>query len=562
MSPRRASALAAIRSITVATLLLLPSCTRPPQDPPTDPPDPADGPPVVEAELPAVDAGSKLRGSEVEVATTGPWTVRTTRSGGAGRGGLRGVWKGEAGARPEAPLAPLDGTDGAAHPDAIDETLALGGATAGPGGGAGGALRRRELAASSSPRGAAPRSPPTPLPAGVDSLRLDSAGEEGAEEVELDASSEHEARKPEEAPVRTAPLRAGSTDDNAEFDAFVAYLSQNLENQSISERWAPVDVRDRRHVRVVNGTGNPIPAAEVVILDEAADRVIAVGTTYGDGRIAVYPRVTEGWPTAPTAPAGSEAGPLLVQVRDPAAGWVHRARWDGASPELTVTVEEAALPGPEVELDVVFCIDTTGSMGDEIAQIKSTLLTVTEKLRHLEREFDLRYGAVLYRDIGDEYVTKAHPFTSDIEAFDGALREVVANGGGDGPESLNQGLAVAVGDMEWRQGAARVVFLIADAPPHMDYEGDLPYSESVRGATARGVRVHCVAASGLDAVGTLVFRQIAQFTRGQFIFIEYGGSTSRTAASHGVTGKVESNNLSDIIYERIRDEIAGWGRED
>ena len=45
-------------------------------------------------------------------------------------------------------------------------------------------------------------------------------------------------------------------------------------------------------------------------------------------------------------------------------------------------------------------------------------------------------------------------------------------GGGDGPESLNQGLAEAVGRADWREGAAKVMFLIADAQPHMDYDGD------------------------------------------------------------------------------------------
>jgi hypothetical protein len=226
---------------------------------------------------------------------------------------------------------------------------------------------------------------------------------------------------------------------------------------------------------------------------------------------------------------------------------------------FAVTLPDAPAVGETIALDVCFLIDTTGSMGDEIDRIKATLLGVTERLRDLAMEFDLRYGAVLYRDLSDAYLTKAHPFTGDIEAFSEALQAVRAQGGGDAPESLNQGLAEAVGRMAWREGAAKVMFLIADAPPHMDYEGDVPYGTSLLAAVGEGIRIHSVAASGLDRFGTLVFRQTAQLTRGRFVFIEYGG-TARTAASHGVQGSVSSNNLDDILYEQIEAELGGWGR--
>jgi hypothetical protein len=104
------------------------------------------------------------------------------------------------------------------------------------------------------------------------------------------------------------------------------------------------------------------------------------------------------------------------------------------------------------------------------------------------------------------------------------------------------------------------MFLIADAPPHMDYAGDVPYGQSLRAAVGKGIRVHSVAASGLPAVGSLVFRQIAQFTRGKFIFIEYGGDVAASGAKHGVEGAAKSNNLDDILFEQIRDEVARWGR--
>jgi len=311
-------------------------------------------------------------------------------------------------------------------------------------------------------------------------------------------------------------------------------------------------VRDRRYIRVLDQQGKPVPAAEVELRGAGSGRVIYAGTTYGDGKVPFYPRVYD---------RGRADGDVLVEVRyggqRVSRPWPETDQSPGST--LEVTLPMARQTPAVVALDVLFVIDTTGSMGDEIAQIKSSLLAVTAKLRGLQQEFDLRYGAVLYRDITDEYLTATHAFTGDIEAFDRALKQVDADGGGDGPESLNQGLAQAMHGVQWRPGAAKVAFLIADAPPHMDYADDVPYGESLKDAVALGVRVHSVAASGLDPFGTLVFRQCAQFARGKFIFIEYG-SPAAAAAQHGVTGQVQSNNLDDIIFRQLSSEVASWGR--
>jgi hypothetical protein len=353
-----------------------------------------------------------------------------------------------------------------------------------------------------------------------------------------------------------SPMRAGSTDDNADFEEFLSFLSLWSDNAQVASQWDELDVSDRRVIRVADRRGNPAAGVQVSLVDEALDRVVWSGTTYGDGSLPYYPSVAAR-ELGESAPLPTPKGGYLVQVRHGKEQTL--LRWDGAGDELAVEIGDRQQVPDTIPLDVLFLIDTTGSMGDEIARIKATLLRVTERLKELEQEFDLHYAAVLYRDIGDDYVTKAHPFTGDIESFVSTLQGVQANGGGDGPESLNQGLAHAVSLDGWREGAARVMFLIADAPPHMDYSGDTPYGQSLLAAVDRGIRVHSVAASGLDSFGTVVMRQTAQFTGGKFIFVEYG-STAASAASHGVTGSVSSNNLDDIIYEQIAGELAGWGR--
>ena len=96
-----------------------------------------------------------------------------------------------------------------------------------------------------------------------------------------------------------------------------------------------------------------------------------------------------------------------------------------------------------------------------------------------------------------------------------------ADGGGDYPESLNQALHEAVNDMRWRDDAIRLVFLVADAPPHLDYPQDEDYAVEMVRARQKGIKIFSVASSGLDDQGEYVFRQLAQQTMGKFIFILY-----------------------------------------
>lgn len=342
------------------------------------------------------------------------------------------------------------------------------------------------------------------------------------------------------------PLRAGSTDDNADYGEFLEFLDTWTGRPGVAGNHVPMDVRDRRFVRVLGPDGEPVPAARIAIIDRERDELAWNGTTYGDGIAPFYPHL---------AGYDGAEGDWLVQAE--VGDEILTRRWDGRAQTLTLTADTWPVEAT-VELDVVFVIDTTGSMADEIARIKQTLLSVTERVRGLDQPVDLRYGAVLYRDIGDEYLTRHTPLTPDVQAFDAMLQGIRAGGGGDGPESLNQGLSMAVGAMDWRPDAAKITFLVADAPPHMDYQQDTTYADAARAALARGIRIHTVAASGLDDFGSLVFRQSAQLTRGEFVFIEYG-STAASAADHGVTGQVQSNNLDAILFRKIEAEVTGWG---
>lgn len=350
--------------------------------------------------------------------------------------------------------------------------------------------------------------------------------------------------------VSDAPLKAGSTDDNADFKGYLKFLETWTTRGDVRGDYQPLDVAGRVFVKVVDGDKQPLPGVAITVSDPLTKAPLWKATTYGDGRAPYYPKLF--------GAAVQQAGRLEVSAT--IGGAVVSATWDGQS-DLTLAGQAPVAAADGMALDVVFLLDTTGSMGDELERIKTSLLAVADKLRGKRADLKLRFAAVAYKDINDDYVTMAHPFTDDTAAFNTAMKALSAGGGGDLPESLNQGLSRVAWGLQWRPEAAKVVFLVADAAPQMRFKGDVLYGDSAVRAVGLGIRVHSVAASGLDPLGTLVLRQIAQLTRGKFIFIEYGKGTQETAAKHGVSGPVDGgNNLDEILLKQLTAEIDGWGK--
>ncbi|MFL5352397.1 VIT domain-containing protein [Archangium sp.] len=120
------------------------------------------------------------------------------------------------------------------------------------------------------------------------------------------------------------------------------------------------------------------------------------------------------------------------------------------------------------ELDLVFLVDETGSMGAYIEEVKGRLLDIIDALENAPLCRSLRLGLVSYRDHPPQDLTFASrvvPLTSDIPSIRQGVERMQASGGGDGPESVTDGLYDLV-RLDWRPKAARVVVWFGDAPPH------------------------------------------------------------------------------------------------
>src|SRR5687768_8197200 len=124
------------------------------------------------------------------------------------------------------------------------------------------------------------------------------------------------------------------------------------------------------------------------------------------------------------------------------------------------------------QIDVVFAVDTTGSMGGLIDGAKRTVWSIANHIRKSDSKASLRIGLVAYRDVGDDYITKDFALTTDLDAVFAELSSFQADGGGDVPENVDAALDVTLHKMKWRSGAKKLVFLVGDAPPAS--RGDVP----------------------------------------------------------------------------------------
>lgn len=354
------------------------------------------------------------------------------------------------------------------------------------------------------------------------------------------------------APQQTAPLRAGEVDDNAQWDDYLLYR-RNYGGPTIHQR----DIGERYIIEVTDEQGRPMLGATVrFFVPGQQNEEIYSARTFANGQVLFHPLALD----------------LPLEQVDRFQVEVEK---EGASQQFTLTRFEAQTvtsfterwtialatqPVNSLNLDVLFLIDATGSMADEIAKIQSIIFDVSARIDALPEQPNTRYGLVTYRDRGDSFVTRAYEFTPDVRDFSQNLNTLHADGGDDYPESLNEGLHDALHQVEWRgDNTVQLIFLIADAPPHLDYAQDYDYAVEMETAAQRGIKIFPIASSGLDDQGEYIFRQLAQYTQGRFIFLTYEGPTNGGAPGDTTTHHVEDysvGNLDNLLVRLVEEELA------
>ena len=234
--------------------------------------------------------------------------------------------------------------------------------------------------------------------------------------------------------------------------------------------------------------------------------------------------------------------------------------------------EEAAANASPSELDLVFIVDNTGSMGSWIRSAQKNVQKIIRDIEAAEAT-DVRFALVSYRDHPPQdssFVTQTHDFTANIKQMQRWVDEMRAHGGGDGPEAVADGLYDA-SQLSYRPNSTKVAVLIADAPPHgLGCQGDgfpngCPIGhdplEIARSMAAKGITIYTVICGNFE--GQAFYQGISSLTGGQYVPI----SSAHLLAGVIVGGAQEEISLERLMQDaqetvRAEEEAAGHQLDD
>ena len=236
---------------------------------------------------------------------------------------------------------------------------------------------------------------------------------------------------------------------------------------------------------------------------------------------------------------------------------------NSASAQVAEGVTEISLDNfvaCEDELEIMFVVDTTGSMGDELSFLCNELAGIITRVSSV-LECKIRLALLFYRDIGDQYVTRKFDFV-EVNSSNGLntvvknIRDQKSSGGGDYPEAVDRALKEAV-EGNWHENSkTRLIFHVLDAPYHDNQENQSVFANAVNKAAEKGIRIIPVAASGFDTLGQYIMRSAALLTGGTYTILT---DDSGIGLSHTLpdVGEFTVEYLSDLMVRLIKGYYTG-----
>lgn len=328
-----------------------------------------------------------------------------------------------------------------------------------------------------------------------------------------------------ETTLQSGTLTAGEIRDNGNYKEWLKAVSEWKQKGVDIEKWG-LSTSERITVQTKGAAG-----AVVELLD-------------AQGK-ALYGAVTNAKGTAYLFTDG-QAAIKTVSVR--AGGKTATAEYDGTDYIFDFSNTAQQLN----KLDLMFMVDTTGSMGDELEYLKVEIADVIKRIS--SNNISVRTSVNFYRDEGDEYIVKYHDFRTDSAEVQEIVGQQYAGGGGDYEEAVHTALGTAL-EMKWEADSVKVMFLILDAPPHSDSEVIDSVNNSIKRAAEQGIRIVPVASSGIDDITEWLLRSVALITGGTYTFLT---DTSGVGNSHKQPSaeQYKEERLNDMMV-RIALEYCG-----
>lgn len=361
--------------------------------------------------------------------------------------------------------------------------------------------------------------------------------------AEVEKKSEDKAEEimpddpPEVPPVQPEAglLTAGEWKDNLNWGFFT-----NLVNTgAVFFPSFGIDPRNRIAVTIHDSADKPVANAKAALLDKDKN-VLWQGVAGKDGIVYLFAD-NAGSGAFVEVESGGKKQSFEVS-RTSSSGDQSTALATGM--EMTVTFDGSS--DIYTDNDIMFILDTTGSMGDEMMFLQKEFTAITKAVG----TDHTRYSVNFYRDKGDDYVTKCFDFTDNISELQQKLNNETADGGGDLPEAVAEILTETIQKSSWGEKSVRLAFLILDAPPHEEKADEV--AAAVKLAAQKGIRLIPVVSSNSDRNTELFARAAAITTGGTYVFLT---DDSGIGDSHlePIIGDYKVEKLYDLIIRVINE---------
>lgn len=381
---------------------------------------------------------------------------------------------------------------------------------------------------------------------GTDTGTSESAADDRGNTVE-DTAEEPEAHKEEvrrqgrtDAPIQAGQLTAGEWDDLAAWERFNNLLNSR-EGSDSSTYWG-FEFFNRLEV-LVTSDGKAVSDATVKLIGQQKETVWSARTN-ADGKAYLFAGLF------PDNQQPNQRTRYSVEVMaEQQKKKVSNIEVPGQG-ALKIDLD-GELPVSD-QVDVMFVVDTTGSMQDEMDYLEAELKDVITRVgdQHAN-QLDIKMSSNFYRDIHDDYVVKSNPFTANIDQAVRLIAMQKAQGGGDYPEAVEQALRDAVSGHKWSEDArARLLFLVLDAPPHHETQILQEMHSAITEAAKEGIRIIPVASSGVDVDTEYLLRFAAVATGGTYLFLTDDSGIGSDHLEPAV-GEYETKLLNDLLVEVI-----------
>lgn len=203
-------------------------------------------------------------------------------------------------------------------------------------------------------------------------------------------------------------------------------------------------------------------------------------------------------------------------------------------------------------MDLLFMVDATGSMCDELEYLKAEIANVVGRVASVGTNGSIRASVNFYRDRGDDYIVRSFPFTEDLRTVQEQIDKQYCDGGGDYPEAVHSALESAINDHRWSSAAsARLLFLVLDAPPHRNGQIPSQIRSLVRTAAENGIRIIPVASSGVDKETEFILRSFGIMTGGTYLFLTDHSGIGNNHLEPTI-GEYEVEYLNELLVKVIR----------